>query len=71
MFEHSKLKLSILPLPLGTSFPMGFATEEAAVLEAASQYVISEKLAISKSLETEAGGQDRSVVETPSSQEQS
>jgi hypothetical protein len=48
---------------------LGFATEEAAALAAASQQVISEKLAISESLKTEAGEQDKSVVETPSSQD--
>jgi hypothetical protein len=35
---------------------LGFATEEAAALEAASQQVISKKLAVSKSLKTDVGG---------------
>ena len=46
---------------------LGFATEEAAALAAAAQQVISEKLAIRESLNTEADGQNRSVVETPTS----
>ena len=50
---------------------LGFATEEAAALEAASQHVISEKLAISESLKTEAGEQDKSVVKTPFTEEHS
>lgn len=48
---------------------LGFAAEAAAALAASLQQVISEKLAISESLETEGGGQDRSVVETPSSED--
>ena len=48
---------------------LGFEAEDAAALAAASQQVISEKLAISESLKTEAGEQDKSVVETPSSQD--
>ena len=48
---------------------LGFATEEAAALAAASQQVISEKLAIRESLNTEAGEQDKSVVETPFTEE--
>ena len=50
---------------------LGFDTEEAAALEAASQQVISEKLAISESLKTEAGEQDKSVVKTPFTEEHS
>ena len=46
---------------------LGFATDDAAALAAASQQVISEKLAIRESLNTEADGQNRSVVETPTS----
>ena len=65
-------KTQHITLATGNVFSdLGFDEEAAAALEAASQYVISGKLAISKSLETEAGGHDRSVVETPSSQENS
>ena len=46
---------------------LGFDAEDAAALAAASQQVISEKLAIRESLNTEADGQDKSVVETPTS----
>lgn len=46
---------------------LGFDAEDAVALAAASQQVISEKLAISESVNTEADGQDRSVVETPTS----
>ena len=46
---------------------LGFDAEDAAALAAASQQVISEKLAISESVSTEANGQDRSVVQTPTS----
>ena len=64
-------KTQHITLAIGNEFSdFGFATEEAAALEAASQQVISEKLANSDSLETEAGGQDRSVVETPFTEEQ-
>ena len=64
-------KTQHITLATGSVFSdLGFVTEEAAALEAASQQVISEKLAISDSLETEAGGQDRSVVETPFTEEQ-
>jgi hypothetical protein len=63
-------KTQHITLATGNVFSdLGFATEEAAALEAASQQVISEKLAIRESLNTEADGQDKSVVETPSSQE--
>ena len=63
-------KTQHITLATGNVFSdLGFATEEAAALEAASQYVISEKLAISESLKTVADGQDKAVVETPSSQE--
>ena len=65
-------KTQHITLATGNVFSdLGFDTEDAAALAAASQQVISGKLAISKSLETEAGGHDRSVVETPSSQENS
>ena len=71
-YMNKDSKTQHITLATGNVFSdLGFATEEAAALEAASQQVISGKLAISKSLETEAGGQDRSVVETPSSQENS
>lgn len=61
-------KTQHITLATGNVFSdLGFATEEAAVLEAASQQVISEKLAIRESLNTEADGQNRSVVETPTS----
>ena len=65
-------KTQHITLATGNVFSdLGFATEEAAALEAASQYVISGQLAISKSVETEAGGQDISVVETACALEQS
>ena len=69
-YMNKDSKSQDITLATGNVFSdLGFATEEAAALEAASQYVISGKLAISKSLGTEAGGHDRSVVETPCSQE--
>jgi hypothetical protein len=68
-YMNKDSKTQHITLATGNVFSdLGFATEEAAALEAASQQVISEKLAISKSLETEAGGQGRLVVETPSSE---
>ena len=60
-------KTQHITLATGNVFSdLGFATEEAAALEAASQQVISEKLALRESLNTE-DGQARSVVETPTS----
>ena len=61
-------KTQHITLATGNVFSdLGFATEEAAALEAESQQVISEKLALRESLNTEADGQARSVVETPTS----
>ena len=69
---HKGSKTHHITLATGNVFSdLGFEAEDAAALAAASQQVISEKLAISESLKTEAGEQDKSVVETPSSQEQS
>lgn len=63
-------KTEHITLATGNVFSdLGFDEEAAAALAAASQQVISEKLAVSESLKTVADGQDKSVVETPSSQE--
>lgn len=63
-------KTEHITLATGNVFSdLGFEAEDAAALAAASQQVISEKLAVSESLKTVADGQDKSVVETPSSQE--
>ena len=71
-YMNKDSKTQHITLATGNVFSdFGFATEEAAALEAASQQVISGKLANSDSLETEAGGQDRSVVETPFTEEHS
>ena len=64
-------KTQHITLATGNVFSdLGFATEEAAAL-AAAQQVISEKLAISETLKTEAGEQDKSVVKTPFTEEHS
>ena len=60
-------KTQHITLATGNVFSdLGFATEEAAALEAVSQQVISEKLAIRESLNTEADGQAKSAVKDPS-----
>ena len=67
---HKGSKTHHITLATGNVFSdLGFEAEDAAALAAASQQVISEKLAVSESLKTVADGQDKSVVETPSSQE--
>jgi len=63
-------KTQHITLATGNVFSdLGFDTEEAAVLAAASQQVISEKLAIREPLTTEADGLAKSAVKAPSSEE--
>ena len=65
---HKGSKTHHITLATGNVFSdLGFEAEDAAALAAASQQVISEKLAIRESLNTEADEQNRSVVETPTS----
>ena len=69
---HNGSKTQHITLATGNVFSdLGFEAEDAAALAAASQQVISEKLAVSESLKTEAGEQDKSVVKTPFTEEHS
>ena len=63
-------KTQHITLATGNVFSdLEFATEDAGTLEAASQQVISEKLATRESWNTEADGLAKSAVKAPSSVE--
>ena len=67
---HKDSKTQHITLATGNVFSdLGFATEDAAALEAESQQVISKKLAVSNSLKTDVGGQAKSAVKAPSSED--